>query len=830
MTRYFLQEISLEGFRGVNNSGEPLVLKFKPECVNSVHAQNGVGKTSIFEALQFAIKGVIPRLTKLQEGEQGESYIVNKFHPAKQATVDLIFTPDDGGANVAIRVIRTAAGARAVTSPSGHPSPVEFLRSLDEDFILVDYQAFASFIDATALARGRSFAALIGLSNYSALRQALEGANHTQTMRNDLGFNVLEAQIAAEEARVVDAKNRVITAYRDITGQDISSVADREGLEATVTGVLSGIGTLKDVMAGKTVSDFDHKAAVAAIEAEEDGENRLKLAKLREDNDIIRELAYASEHAEQFAALLKTAGERDDAVAKVGSVEVLEILRSTAKVIGTAAWPNDDICPVCDLDQPAPLKARIEEKIELYGAAKELDETLCAECNACPAMDLLAKFESAAALEIAVEDRLASRVLQAAKNGSVPTAAIKEAEARLQELVAARDAKVAELETSIKELESALPPSLVAASRAVEDAKTFREEFGRYDKAISALNAQSEMMKKLKRWRNFIDKASKAFATAETNLSTQRLKDIEQRYKGLFPKLMRGAPDLKPELSRAANTQNVDLRLSDFYGEKDINARAVLSESYRNAVAASIFLSAATKSTRPPRFMVLDDITSSFDGGHQFALMDALRTTLRHGVDPDGIQFIVLSHDSALEKYFDKLGTTAEWHHQKLQGMPPKGAILTSAQGADRLKQMATDQLNTGSVLLGGPLVRQYMEYKLGYIISKLQIPVPPDYLTRPDNRTLSTYLNAITNAVELFDNAKMCVLDAAQKAAVKQTVAASLMSNMVAHYETSAGQPLNAHALLGVIAEIDAYAENFRHQDPNNPSQRIFYRRLDLA
>jgi hypothetical protein len=415
MTRYFLQEISLEGFRGVNNSGEPLVLTFKPECVNSVHAQNGVGKTSIFEALQFAIKGEIPRLTRLQEGEQGNTYVVNKFHPGKQATVDLTFAPDDGGANVVIRVTRSSAGVRVVASPSSHPAPEQFLRSLDEDFILVDYQAFANFIDATALVRGRSFAALIGLSSYSWLRQALEGANHTQTMRNDLGVNVLEAQISAEEGKVADAKNRVITAYKDITGQDISGVADREGLEGTVTGVLAGIGTLKDVMAGKTVSDFDHKAAVAAIEAEEDSENRLKLAKMREDTGAIRELAYASEHADQFAALLKTADKRDDAVAKVGSAEVLEILKSTAKVIGTAAWPNDAVCPVCDLPQPAPLKARIDEKIELYGAAKELDEALCAECGACPALELLGKFESASALGIAAEDRLASRVVLAVK-------------------------------------------------------------------------------------------------------------------------------------------------------------------------------------------------------------------------------------------------------------------------------------------------------------------------------------------------------------------------------------------------------------------------------
>ncbi|WP_190241882.1 hypothetical protein [Bradyrhizobium algeriense] len=38
-------------------------------------------------------------------------------------------------------------------------------------------------------------------------------------------------------------------------------------------------------------------------------------------------------------------------------------------------------------------------------------------------------------------------------------------------------------------------------------------------------------------------------------------------------------------------------------------ARAVLSESYRNVIAGSIFFAAAVKQSGPARFMVLDDIT-----------------------------------------------------------------------------------------------------------------------------------------------------------------------------------------------------------------------------
>jgi len=123
MSRYFLASAATEGFRGINNDGDPLVLKFKHDAVNSVHAPNGVGKSSIFEALHFALHGTVPRLENMQDAEQGGSYIVNKFHPAQQATVALVFKSDDGTPDVSITVTRTAAGNRVVTSPSGHADP-----------------------------------------------------------------------------------------------------------------------------------------------------------------------------------------------------------------------------------------------------------------------------------------------------------------------------------------------------------------------------------------------------------------------------------------------------------------------------------------------------------------------------------------------------------------------------------------------------------------------------------------------------------------------------------------------------------------------------------
>ena len=152
---------------------------------------------------------------------------------------------------------------------------------------------------------------------------------------------------------------------------------------------------------------------------------------------------------------------------------------------------------------------------------------------------------------------------------------------------------------------------------------------------------------------------------------------------------------------------------------------------------------------------------------------------------------------------------------------------MVSAQEADRLKAQAQQHLNAGQVDIGAPFLRQYLEYKLGQIISKLEIPVPPDYATRGDKRTLSTYIEAITDAVALYQAAGRCVLSGQQISDLQNHHAPSIAGNFVSHYETGAGTPFNAYALLGVLQNIDNLADCFTYLDPAI-GQKKYFKRLD--
>ena len=829
MSRYFLRHVKVEGFRGINNAGAPLELKFKPDAVNSVHAPNGVGKSSIFEALQYALHGHVGRLRELQDAEDGESYIVNRFHPRAQAAVELLFSADDGSPDVGILVVRGSEGKRVVTSTTGHADPEGFLGFLREDFALVDYRQFVRFIDTSALERGRSFASLVGLSRYSRLRQALEGAKDTRAINSDLKLSALSEQVAECKREVARARAKLVAAFVEVTRQSDGERLTLEDLEARTTAALKQVAVLARLLGEGTVTQLDFVAAERAVEEEEGGPARKELARLKETERALKDAAGAG--AETFDELVALAERRDEALRQVGTEQVFSLLTAAKGVIDDPNWPDASLCPVCDTQASGSLVPLLNEKLGRYADATRNERELAEKVTSAAGVAMLGCLEGLASLEVAATDRVQPALLLDARQGSVGTAQLRAAKARLSVLETKRVELLGSVEAEVARQEASLPPSLVAVTRILAEAKRFCEGVRELRERSAALEKSKRNLAKAQRWRDFITQVSVAFSEAETALAGKRIAEVRNGYQAIFAKLVRGGPDVKPTLNRAERSENVELILENFFGLQGISARAVLSESYRNAVAASIFLAAATRYARAPRFMILDDVTSSFDAGHQVELMEIMRAELRHPVEKEGkgLQFIILSHDTMLEKYFDRLSGTGEWHHQKLQGMPPVGAVMTSERQADRLKAEAHKHLAAGQVDIGAPFVRQYLEFKLGEIIARLAIPVPPDYATRGDRRTLSTYLEAITKAVELYCKAGECVLEQKQIDDLTKSHAPAVVSNFISHYETGAGTPFSAYALLGVLQRVDDLADCFKRDDPSTtPPTRRYYRALN--
>src|SRR5690606_18356478 len=138
-----------------------------------------------------------------------------------------------------------------------------------EDFVLVDYPRFASLVDCSALERGRSFASLVGMSRYSQLRQALDGAKDTRNINGDLGLSTLDTEVTAENRALGAVEQRILAAHQEVTGAAGGQMADTAALKAQVTAGLAGIALFAPLLANASVMDFDFDAAEKIVDEEE---------------------------------------------------------------------------------------------------------------------------------------------------------------------------------------------------------------------------------------------------------------------------------------------------------------------------------------------------------------------------------------------------------------------------------------------------------------------------------------------------------------------------------------------------------------------------------
>lgn len=828
--RYYLTAVKIEGFRGINNETDPLELRFRPECVNSVFAENAVGKSSIFEGLCYAIRGVVPKLSSLQAQEEPDSYITNRFHSKKTATLDLQLTPDDGSAAIAIRVTRSAAGFRTVTSPSAHPDPNGLLESLNEDFALLDYSTFQAFIDNTPLERGRSFAALLGLSRYATFTQVLRSASDTRTLNSDLDISILRISVADAEDAAQNAIRRLAPAYEKMTGRQLADTANLEVNVMEIIAALSGIALAKDHVEGKALEEIDFEGIKERIRDEEQGSKRKQLeaalsaiGRLKALGDS--EPAAISDEQERLKSLVFA---KEALLAETRGRKLKELYESAEALLKGGDWVEPSVCPLCETGGLAePIAATVTGKLQQYEKVASQETVIRNAWMESPLSKRLRTLESARDLALREEEKIHGKVTRCVEIDQLDAAAVDEASSTIASLEKKLAEAIEGAEEERNELEKSLPPSLVQLAEQIQAAVQFRDALSDLRQSVVKRDEAQQKLHLRERWQEFIGKVAKAFAEAEADLAQRKIAAIDNDYKEMFARIM-NVKDVVPELHRRDDRQDLHVHLRDFHGLSGLSARALLSESFRNALAVSVFLSAALKHSGAPRFVVLDDITSSFDAGHQWLLMEAIRVSLQQPSNPSGLQFIILSHDGLLAKYFDKLGSTSGWHHQKLQGMPPIGAVISQVQDADRLKTTALRLLGAGQTAEALPLLRQYLEFKLLQIITKVSIPVPLDFAIKDHQKMVSNCLDAIQAAINLHKRAGDLVLTATQQRDMDTIHVPSFVGNWITHYETGSGTSVSAAVLSSIINTVDAFTECFRYDDASSGTPvRRWYRSL---
>ena len=655
MTHYFLTRVKVEGFRGINNENQPLELKFKPEAVNSVFAVNATGKSSIFEALCYAIRGEVPKLRNLQAIERPGNYVANLFHSGGTATVELDLV-DDQGTLTTITLIRSPNGTRSVTAVPASADPEPILKALDEDFTLIDYEQFTRFINCTPLDRGRSFSALLGLSGYSQLRQLLQTLSDIRGLNTDFDLPILRTTISDNEGFARESFSQFASAYADLTGNSPDDVTDVAKWGGDILAALTSIELLRPAIGSQRLSEIDFAKLRELVRGAEGGAKRDELVHLIESTTRFSAIEVTSdESAEADAVVLRSAVVRHtELMALTAGSDYQQIHDAALRLYRSGRWHDSRRCALCQTELTAPLEPHITAEVAKYDAVHAQEQTIRAHVEGSAWLASLRTLERIPELAVAPGDQRADTVMDHALRGVLTTADIDQALDSFSELRQRLAALLAKRRQQREALEKEIPPSLVALTTQIEHGARARDNLSAYWRATSMLGRTRAKLAKYERWQKFINDVSDEICEAEASLTAARLEVLGDDYKVLFKEIM-GVNDVVPALARSGQNENLDVQLDEFHGLRTgLSARALLSESYRNALAVSVFLSAASLQQTSARFIVLDDITSSFNAGHQFRLMEQIRQRLQYRGGSDGLQFIVFSHDGLLEKYFEQ--------------------------------------------------------------------------------------------------------------------------------------------------------------------------------
>ena len=418
-----------------------------------------------------------------------------------------------------------------------------------------------------------------------------------------------------------------------------------------------------------------------------------------------------------------------------------------------AAWEDPQLCPTCDRSGPDSVLDHVQAKIAAFdavGTASADLATLWTEkgWNQLDDLEKLGRQPEEAALLAAARDAGSKGALSGEQTRAIAT--------WLATLSSRATARIDALANAKADLEKKLPEKLTAVVEKAEAARRLQTNLQDLRTAIATHTAVSTELARIGRVKSFLDTANANFASAESNASARRLAAIEPATREIFGAIM--FSDVVPALKKRAGSEDLSILLSEFWTLSDISAQAVLSESYRNAFAISVYLAAASLYGGGAKFLILDDVTSSFDSGHQFHLMNVIKTRFARPGVPNGPQVILLSHDTALEKLFNSNANEGDWWHQCIQGTA-RTSVLPQSGAIHKIRDATYGFLDTGNTIDAAPRIRQYLEFKLEEIIGKIGIPVPIGIAFNDDKHMAKSLIDAIKAAVDLHHAAGRLIL-----------------------------------------------------------------------
>ncbi|AIK40944.1 hypothetical protein [Brucella anthropi] len=611
-----VRKLTVSRFRGARFE-LPLDFSKKTKSV-AIFGENASGKSTITDALEWFIHD---RVDHLWREDCKQDSLRNVLADDKPSYVELVFDgPDRNGTKALSEALKTSA-------TFANDNAKQLVADLKSDNIILRHADVVNFLDKTKGGKREAVADIIGYSEITKFRNVvLQTKNQlekeTEYTTSKQQIQRLQSGMIAEVGQVVPNREEFYSvATKVMTPFNLTTEVDNEDSYIEALEELRGQGSSEEkIRLAERIAQFEKACSVLVI-------------------DIDRISDDATAFVDEYNALAKESE-------NVNKLRLSDFLKRGKAVLDDKVF-TDQQCPFClekyvlvqlqeevgkrlealealqkKLDQAGTLKDALAETVTSVGIkTKTIIESYFDLEDFSPLIEVaksarLKLRDYLKELKSAFDDK---KVFEAPADFDVELNALRSASDK-----AAKQAKDAAKNLQLTELEKKVAAALTrlkTVSDQVNDFVNYQSTRGAYEAQIITLSSMLNA---------FIKVQNGALQAVLDTISD----DVGKFYTALHPK---ESVD-KVRLTMVGD-EGIEFQYT-FHGKPTQPPRKYLSESHLNSLGVVLFLANARIFNKHAKFLVLDDIVTSFDISHRRRLLRLLRDEFSDW------QIIILTHEN----------------------------------------------------------------------------------------------------------------------------------------------------------------------------------------
>jgi len=788
-----IKSISITGIRGIKDT---ISLPLNEKSV-LLYGDNGTGKSSISDAIEWFYTD---KVSHLAGSEIDLKDALRNSYQKDSDTASIAISFNRKVIDTAKKLFTKKGRLISELSNSSVDSQNYFVISQSEN-LLLRYQFLRDFIDQTKGDKLKYLSDIIGFSEVTKTKDVLRKA-----------FNSIKSEIKTQnfEAQINNEKQTLIAKIGAAVSQE-SNLFEKinEIIEPLKTGIK--VSSIEDI--DKILNHIKKPANTKQITELQFLENTNKaLSTLKSEISFID-----GEYQKYFYEFNKIAED----VQSIMQTFLAELLKSGETVI-SKKYHKEDNCPLClqqkNLEElKTDIQSRLKEieesskkKFAFDTAKKSVSDIITERLKRLefPSRNILLNEQENESIKKSISNLITKlteyqktaneKVTSGNKLPTNDTLLLTEDDFKIQEQI---NSRFEAIQTAIKNDKST---ELYANISAAKDAFL---KIKRIEKDKSKLEHQKNSLELI--YNEFVKRQKEGLESFINTFSSY----INDFYQYMNP-----------------DEQFHEIRIVTIGEEDELNGITIeykynnewvsppqkyFSESHLNCFGISFFLASVIAFNKENKFIVLDDVISSFDSTHRKRFADLLFEKF------SDYQFILLTHEVEWFSYVQQVAKKKGWTIGEIKWTEAKGTHIE--EKPSDLKEFIERELANSSVETLGNPIRKYLESKLKDICLNLDVKVSFRLNEVNEKRMPDELLNELKSRIK--DKGGQDIK--AKYPIIERVANSSLLGNLLSH-----DNPFNPKLgdLKAFWSDINELETVFYCQEPNCKRPKVSMSNYDTV